>query len=184
MQRQAATLVDQVVPHAKPAHLRLAKVVGAQNAGHIVLMVNEDKTFVRLAGGAESRGVDDGELALVVLIFGEVQLLLHCRDVGLGPLHVKSRCGLELRIWTNVSLDEDHVLVGDVGVLLGSPLVVLRPGHTVLVVLFFCDEERRCCKTSLDLGLVVEVAELCLGNAGHVLQHPTSHFCLGGVDGD
>ncbi len=67
---------------------------------------------------------------------------------------------------------------GDVPVLLGRPFLVFGPRHPILVDLLVGDEERRSSQTCLYLGLVVEVAELGLGDSWHVFHDPGAHLGL------
>ena len=56
MQREAALVEDDVVPHPQSALLRLAEVVGVKDAGDVVVEVDGDESIVGVAG-ARSPGV-------------------------------------------------------------------------------------------------------------------------------
>jgi hypothetical protein len=182
--RQPAALVDQLVPHPQAPHLRLAEVVGAEDPGGPGVEVDRDQAVIGHPGRGQVGRVDDRELGRVVVVLVEVQLLLHGGDVGVGLLHEQPRPGAELGVGADVALDQDHVLLGDVGVLLGRPLLGLGGRDRGLGVGLVADEEGRLRKAGDDPGLIVDVAELGLGDPirGHELQHPCAQLVLRGVD--
>ena len=67
VERQAAALVDELVPHPQAALLRLPEVVGVEDAGDVVLEIDGDQPLVGIALGLQVRRVDDGERRLEVL---------------------------------------------------------------------------------------------------------------------
>jgi hypothetical protein len=137
VQRQAAAVVDDVVPHPQAALLRLTEVVGVEHPGDVGVQVDRDDAVVRVTGGGQVRRVDDRGVGLpairvVVLARRVVQLLLHPGHVGVGRLHDQPGAGAELRVRPDVAVHDDHVGAGDVGILLGGDAVVFRPGNRLL----------------------------------------------------
>jgi hypothetical protein len=181
---EAAPLVDEAVPHAQAAHLRLTEVVRAHDAGRPLVEVDEDQALLVVLGDAQARGVDDGELRGPGLVAREVQLVLHGDDVRVALLHVQARTGAERRVGADVALQLDHVLLCDVGVLLRGVGLGLGTGHALLAVVLVGDEEGRRREPGEDAGGVVEVAELGLDDARHVLQDPGAELLLRRVHGD
>ena len=59
--RQAALVVDDLVPHAQAALFGLAEVVGIENARDAVLEVDRNAAVVRVAGSGQVGRVDYGE---------------------------------------------------------------------------------------------------------------------------
>ncbi len=117
VQRETALAVDDVVPHAQAALLRLAEVVGVQDARDVVVEVDRDHAVVRVARRRETGGVDHLDLRLGPVAALEVELLLHAGDVRVTLLHQQSRRRAHLGIVADVAVDLDHVVLGDVGVL-------------------------------------------------------------------
>ncbi len=172
VQRQAAAVVDELVPHPQPALLRLAEVVGVADAGDAVLEVHRDHAVVRVALDRQVRRVDDGELGLerVRVVDVEVELLLHPGDVGVRLLDVEARGGAELGVVTDEAVDDEHVLAGDVVVLeLGDPLALLARDALLRAALRVVEHDEggglRACEY---LGLDVEVAVTRLAGVGHL----------------
>jgi hypothetical protein len=133
VQRQAAALVDQAVPHAQAALLGLAEVVRLEHARDAGLEVDGDEPVRRPALGFQVRRVDDRQLGRVRLVVEvEVELLLHARDVRVGGLDVQPRPGALGRIGADPALDQDHLLVGDVGVLDRRHALVVGARHDLV----------------------------------------------------
>src|SRR5438270_483605 len=87
----AASIVeDELVPHAQPALLRLAEVVGVAHARDATIEVDGDDTVVGIALDGQVGRVDDGQLGLeaVRVVDVEVELLLHPGDVRVRLLDV------------------------------------------------------------------------------------------------
>src|SRR5690606_40718547 len=61
---ETATVVNEAVPHAETAHLRLPEVVGAEDTRRPILQVDDDQPTVGLARSRETRRVDHRELGL------------------------------------------------------------------------------------------------------------------------
>ena len=124
VQRQSAALVDQAVPHAEEALLRLAEVVGVEDARDALLEVDDDQAVVRHARRLEVRRVDDDELGLerLGILDREQQLLLHAGDVRVRGLHEQADGRAQVGLRAQVAVDHDHLAVGDVGVLAVDPL--------------------------------------------------------------
>jgi hypothetical protein len=172
VQREAATVVDELVPHAQPALLRLAEVVGVAHARDAPLEVDRDDAVVRVALDGQVGRVDDGQLGLegVRVVDVEVQLLLHAGDVGVGLLDVEARGGAELGVVADEAVDHDHVLTGDVLVLeLGDPLALLAGDALLRARLGVVQhEEGRRLGPGKNLGLHVEVAVARLTGVRHL----------------
>ncbi len=149
VQRQAAAVVDDVVPHPQAALLRLTEVVGVEHPGDVAVQVDGDDPVVRVAGGGQVRGVDDRGVRLpglrvVVLARRVVQLLLHAGHVGVGRFHDQPGTRAELWVRSDVAVHDDHVGAGDVGILLRGDAVEFRPGNRLLGRIGrVLDDERR-----------------------------------------
>ena len=98
---------------------------------------------------------------VVVLAHRVVELLLHAGDVGVRRLHDQPRPGSELRVRADVAVHDDHVLAGDVGVLLGGDPVILLAGDRLLGGIGrVIDDEGRPGASRVDSRLDHHVAEL------------------------
>ena len=171
MERQPAPVVDELVPHAQGALLRLAEVVRVEDPRHALLDVDHDQAVVGVALGLQVRRVDDGQLGLVLLRFVavEVELLLHPGDVRVRGLDEEPRRRPELRIVADEAVDLDHLLPRDVGVLRLRPaLRLVARDRLVLPVGLVRDEERRALGARGDLGRHVEVAVRRRARIGHL----------------
>ena len=126
--RQAAQVVDDLVPHPQAALLRLAEVVGVDDAGDAVVEIDGDAAVVGVSFGDQVRSVDDGDLRLAALAL-EVEELLHAGDVGVAALDDQAGGGLDLRRVGDVTVDDDHLLASDVLVLQVRDALVLVAGH-------------------------------------------------------
>jgi hypothetical protein len=144
VQGQAAAVVDELVPHPEPALLRLAEVVRVEDARHPQVEVDADEAVVGVALRLQVGRVDDGQLGLVVGVVGvEVELLLHAGDIRVGRLDVEPGRHAEVRVDADPTVDLDHLLPGDVGVLHVRPLLRLFAGDCPLrSVGLVRDEER------------------------------------------
>ena len=171
MERQPAPVVDELVPHAQAALLRLAEVVRVEDPRHALLDVDHDQAVVGVALGLQVRRVDDGQLGLVLLRFIalEVELLLHPGDVRVRGLDEEPRRRPELRIVADETVDLDHLLARDVGVLRLRPaLRLVARDRLVLPVGLVRDEERRALRARGDLGRHVEVPVRRRARIGHL----------------
>ena len=159
VQREPAAVVDELVPHAQAALLRLAEVVRVEDARHALLEVDRDQAVVGIALGLQVRRVDDGQLRFVLSLGGsEVELLLHGGDVRVRGLDVEPCGRAEVRVVPDEAVDHDHVLIGDVRVLRLGPLVAfLARDRLVLPVGLVGDDVRRALRAGDDLGLDVQV---------------------------
>src|SRR4029079_19068318 len=70
VERNPASVVDELVPHPQAALLRLPEVVGVEDARHALLEVDGDQAVVRVALGLQVGRVDDRQLALELLAVG------------------------------------------------------------------------------------------------------------------
>ena len=124
VQGDAAALVDELVPHPQDPLLRLAEVVGVEDPVHALVEIDEDEPVVGPARRLEVRRVDDHELGLegVRLLDREPELLLHSGDVRVRGLDVETHGDTKLGLRAEPAVEEDHLLLGDVGVLLVRPL--------------------------------------------------------------
>src|SRR5262249_11693908 len=64
VQRQAAAVVDDVVPHPQAAFFRLTEVVGVEHPGDVAGQVDGDDAVVRVTAGGQVRRVDDRRVRL------------------------------------------------------------------------------------------------------------------------
>src|SRR5262249_36489743 len=64
VQRQAAAVVDDVVPHPQAALFRLTEVVGVEHPGDVAGQVDGDDAVVRVTAGGQVRRVDDRRVRL------------------------------------------------------------------------------------------------------------------------
>src|SRR5438094_656587 len=94
MEGEPPAVVDDRVPHPKPALLRLPEVVGSDDPGDAVLEVDRDDAVVGIAGRGEVRRVDHLDLRLRAIAL-VVELLLHPRDVRVRLLDGEASRGLE-----------------------------------------------------------------------------------------
>ena len=118
MQRQAAAIVHELVPHPQPALLRLAEVVRVEDAGDVQVEVDGDQPIVGVARRREPRRVHDHELGLEVgLGIVEVEDVLHPGDVREGRLDEEPGRNAVLGVVADEAVDLDHGRLGDVGVL-------------------------------------------------------------------
>ena len=124
MEREAALVVDDVVPHAQAALLRLTEVVGVQDASDVLVQVDRDDPVVGVATGLQAGRVDDLHLRLFAVIAIEVEFLLHPRDVGVALLHEQAGGRAHVGVVADEAVDLDHVVLGDVGVLQRRDLIV------------------------------------------------------------
>src|SRR5512132_4154178 len=159
---QAAEVVDLRVPHPQAALLRLAEVVGVQDAGHAVLEIDRDHAVVRVAGRLEVRRVDLVGRRItknpVAIVAREVELLLHPGDVRVRLLDREARPRPEGRIVADEAVDHDDVLVAEVVVLEPGDLLERLTGHR-LSARAFRDHVRAAGAPRRDPGLDVHVAE-------------------------
>jgi hypothetical protein len=95
VEREAAAVVDELVPHPQAALLRLAEVVGVEDARDVVLEVDAISRSSGLPSAFEVRRVDDRQLGLEALelrLGGRVvELLLHRGDVRVRLLDDEAR---------------------------------------------------------------------------------------------
>ena len=164
VERDPAAVVHELVPHAEDPLLRLAEVVGVEDPVHALLEVDEDEPVVRPARRLELRRVDDRQLGLEALeiVDGEPQLLLHPGDVRVRRLDEEPDGDAELGLRAEPPVEQDHLLLGDVGVLLVRPLLRLlaRDGAVDPGVGIVRDDERRGRRAREHLGLDVDVPVL------------------------
>ena len=78
MKRLPAAVVDELVPHAKAALLRLAEVVGVEDPRRALFEVDGDQPVVGIALGLQVRRVDDGQLRLVIGLAVGIELSNCC----------------------------------------------------------------------------------------------------------
>ena len=159
VQGEPALLVDDVVPHPEATLLGLPEVIRMQDAGDVMVEIDRDHTIVRVSGRGQPRRVDDLYLGLATVASLEVELLLHPRDVRVALLHHEAGGRPHLRIVADEAVDHDHVVLGQVLVLEGGDLVVLRTRHGLAAGLPF-DDVGAARAPGQDRGLDVEVAEL------------------------
>ncbi len=175
VQRQAAALVDHLVPHPEEALLRLAEVVGVEDAGDALLEVDGDQAVVRHARRLEVRRVDDDELGLerLGILDREEQLLLHAGDVRVRGLDEQADGRAQVGLRAQVAVDHDHLAVGDVRVLLVDPLgrVVARDRPRNAGIVLVADHEGRRRRTGDDARFEVEVPELRPAGVRHLRRH-------------
>src|SRR5262249_59746123 len=113
------------------------EVVGGETAGDIAVQVDGDDAVVRVTGGGQVRRVDDRRVRLpggrvVAVARGVVELLLHPGHVGVRRLHDQPGAGAERRVRPDVTVHDDHVRAGDVGILFRGDPVEFRPANCLL----------------------------------------------------
>ena len=171
VQREAALVVDDVVPHPQPALLGLTEVVRVEDARRVVVEVDGDHTVVGIALGAKTRGVDHLDFRFPAraraVVTGEVELLLHPGDVRVPLFHDQPSRGAHVRVVADVAVDHQHVVLGHVGVLGGGDSVVVGARHR-LAARGAVHDIRRSRGTGQHLGLDVDVAELADASLGHL----------------
>jgi hypothetical protein len=182
VQRETALLVDDVVPHPQAALLRLAEVVGVQDARHVPVEIHGDETIVRIAEGSETRCIEHLHIRLLIVVAGEVELLLHAGDVRVALLYHEASAGAELGVVPDPAVDLDHVVVGDVLVLSPRDLFEVRSRHR-LPAGGTVDDERAAGAPGQDLGLDVHIAELGGPALGHLFRE-AAELCRCRVDED
>ena len=183
VQREAAAVVDELVPHPQAALLRLAEVVRVEDARDALLEVDGDQAVVRVAVGLEVRRVDDRQLGLDLLALRgrEVELLLHAGDVRVRGFDVEARGRAEGGVVADVAVDLHHLAAGDVLVLLLRPLRgLVGRNRLVLAVRLVRDEVGGLLGPREHLGLDVEIAVPRLAG-GHHLRGERLDLLRGGV---
>ena len=126
MKSETSAVENKTVPHAETTHFRFTEVVGAKDSGYPVLQIDDDESVVWLTRSRHVRRVNDGELGGPPGVWWEVEMLLHPCDVWLRRLDKETRSGTKLRVGTDISLYQEHVLGCDIGILFCRPLVGLR----------------------------------------------------------
>ena len=162
VERDAAAVVDELVPHPQDPLLRLAEVVGVEDPVHALLEVDEDEPVVGPARRLQVGGVDDRELGLEVLgvVDGEPELLLHAGDVRVRGLDVEAHGDAELGLGAEPAVEEDHLLARRCRrpacrPTPGPARVETGAGDAGIGVVG--DDERRGLRARQDLGLDVDV---------------------------
>src|SRR4029453_11070539 len=164
---QPAALVDLAVPHPQAALLGLPEVVGVEDPGDPGLEVDGDPAVVRVAGGGQVGGVDDGDLGVVAGVAVHrvvVEEPLHAGDVGVGLLDHQAGRGAVGAGVADEAVDLHHVPAADVVVLeRGQPGPFLAVDRLVAVLLWpVGDHVGRGLGAGHHPGLDVDVAVLGL----------------------
>jgi hypothetical protein len=134
VEAEAAAVEDDLVPHPETALLRLAEVVGVEDARDAVFEIHGDEAVARVARRLEVGRVDDRDGRLMVgrLALMEVEEILRAGDVRVARFDHEPRRNAEGRIVADEAVDDDHVLVADVVLLqLGDPRILLAADRLV-----------------------------------------------------
>ena len=188
MQREPTLVVGELVPHAQPALLGLAEVVAVEDASDPGVEVDRDHTIVRIPGRVKVGRVDHRQHGREIrsrLLGFKVQPVLHAGDVGIGRFDVQPRRDAVLGIVADVPVDDEHVLVVDVGILARGNLGAVGPAHRLVGVLLgpVGDHVGAGLASRDNLGLNVVVVELRVPCVGHP-RRQLAQLRGGGVPAD